>query len=40
MFYGRGQEILEHREKIKLATLAARRKMHYVNQTGQLIQTS
>jgi putative transposase len=31
-FYGRGQEILDHREKIKLATLAMRRKMHYDNQ--------
>ena len=34
VFYGRGQEILDQREKIKLATLAMRRKMHYDNQTG------
>jgi transposase InsO family protein len=32
VFYGRGQEILEQREKIKRATLAMRRKMHYDNQ--------
>jgi hypothetical protein len=36
VFYGRGQEILEQREKIKLPTLAQRRKMHYDNQTRQL----
>lgn len=29
VFYGRGEEILEQREKIKLATLAMRREMHY-----------
>ena len=34
VFYGRGQEILDQREKIKLATLAMRRKMHYDNQAG------
>ena len=34
VFYGRGQEILDQREKIKLATLAIRRKMYYDNQTG------
>jgi transposase InsO family protein len=34
VFYGRGQAILDQREKIKLATLAMRRKMHYDNQTG------
>ena len=34
VFYGRGQEMLDQREKIKLATLAARREMHYDNQTG------
>ena len=32
VFYGRGQEILDQREKIKLTTLAMRRKMHYDNQ--------
>jgi putative transposase len=36
VFYGRGQEILDQREKIKLATLAMRRKMHYDNQVRQL----
>ena len=36
VFYGRGQEILDQREKIKLATLAQRRKMHYDKQAGQL----
>ena len=40
VFYGRGQEILEQREKIKLATLAQRRKMHYDNQTRRLNQMS
>jgi putative transposase len=34
VFYGRGQKILDQREKIKLATLAMRRKMHYDNQAG------
>ena len=34
VFYGRGQEILDQRENIKLATLAMRRKMHYDNQAG------
>jgi transposase InsO family protein len=33
VFYGRGQAILDQREKIKLNTLAMRRKMHYDNQT-------
>jgi len=32
VFYGRGQEILDQREKIKRSTLAMRRKMHYDNQ--------
>jgi transposase InsO family protein len=31
VFYGRGQAILDEREKIKLNTLAMRRKMHYDN---------
>jgi putative transposase len=34
VFYGRGQEILDRREKIKLTTLAMRREMHYDNQAG------
>ena len=34
VFYGRGQAILDQREKIKLVTLAMRRKMHYDNQAG------
>jgi len=29
VFYGRGQHILNRREKIKLETLGLRRKMHY-----------
>ena len=33
VFYGRGQLILNQREKIKLNTLSMRRKMHYDNQT-------
>ena len=33
VFYGRGQTILDQRERIKLNTLAMRRKMHYDNQT-------
>lgn len=32
VYYGRGQAILNQREKIKLNTLAMRRKMHYDNQ--------
>ena len=32
VYYGRGQEILDRREQIKLNTLAMRRKMHYDNQ--------
>ena len=34
VFYGRGQEILDQREKIKLATLMMHRNMHYYNQAG------
>ena len=33
VFYGRGQVILDQREKIKVNTLSMRRKMHYDNQT-------
>jgi putative transposase len=36
VFYGRGQAVLERREKIKLTTLAARRQMYYDNQTKTL----
>ena len=32
VYYGRGQQVLERREQIKLNTLAMRRKMHYDNQ--------
>ncbi len=32
VYYGRGQQVLERREQIKLNTLAMRSKMHYVNQ--------
>ncbi len=32
VYYGRGQQILDRREEIKLNTLAMRRKMHYDNQ--------
>ena len=40
VFYGRGQEILDQRQLIKQATLAARRKMHHDNQTRRLNQMS
>jgi transposase InsO family protein len=40
VFYGRGQEILDQREKIKRSTLAMRREMHYDNQARQLTQMS
>jgi transposase InsO family protein len=40
VFYGRGQGILDQREKIKLATLAMRRKMYYDNRAGQLTHMS
>ena len=32
VFYGRGQQILERRERIKSDTLSARRQMYYDNQ--------
>ena len=32
VYYGRGQQILNKREKIKLKTLALRKQMHYRNQ--------
>jgi len=34
VFYGRGQEILDQREAIKLNTLAVRGKMHYDNRNN------
>ena len=40
VFYGRGSEILDQREKIKRASFAMRRKMHYDNQARQLTQMS
>ncbi len=36
VFYGRGQAILNQREKIKLNTLSMRRKMHYDNQPSYI----
>ena len=36
VFYGRGQEILDQRETIKLTTLVIRRKMYYYNQVGHV----
>ena len=36
VFYGRGQSILDQREKIKLRTLAMRRQMYYINQAKSL----
>ena len=35
MFFKRGQEILEQREKTKLVTWAMRRRMHHDNQARQ-----
>ena len=32
VYYGRGQQVLDRREQIKLNTLAMRREMHYDNQ--------
>ena len=34
VYYGRGQEILDQRETVKLNTLAMRRKMHYDNRNN------
>jgi putative transposase len=36
VFYGRGQEILDQREKIKLTTLEMRMEMHYDNRAGHI----
>jgi len=40
VYYGRGRAILEEREKIKLKTLAMRKKMHYDRQERLLTQMS
>jgi putative transposase len=40
VFYGRGAEILEQRERIKQNTLAMRRQMHYDRQRNHLTQMS
>ena len=36
VYYGRGQSVLDRRERIKLKTLAMRKQMHYDNRTNQL----
>jgi len=36
VFYGRGQQILERRQQIKLNTLASRKQMHYHNRAQNL----
>jgi hypothetical protein len=36
VYYGQGQTILKHRERIKLKTLAIRRPIHYANRVNQL----
>jgi len=40
VYYGRGQEILEQRENIKLNTLAMRRQLHYERQSKLVTQMS
>ena len=40
VYYGRGGEILEQREKIKLNTLAMRRQLHYDRQSKLVNQMS
>ena len=40
VYYGRGQEILEQRENIKLSTLAMRRQLHYDRQSKLVTQMS
>ena len=40
VYYGRGAEILEQREIIKLNTLAMRKQMYYDNSTSTLTQMS
>jgi|TARA_B100001971_G_scaffold47165_1_gene42115 transposase InsO family protein len=36
VYYGRGQAVLDQRERIKMQTMAARRQMHYDNQARNL----
>ncbi len=36
VYYGRGQAVLDRREKIKVQTLAARRQMYYDKQARNL----
>ena len=36
VYYGRGQTILNRRERIKLKTLAMRKQNHYANRANQL----
>jgi len=36
VYYGRGQTVLDRRERIKMQTMAARRQMHYDNQARNL----
>ena len=36
VYYGRGQTILNRRERIKLKTLAMRKQIHYANRVNQL----
>ena len=36
VYYGRGQTILNRRERIKLKTLAIRKQNHYANRANQL----
>jgi len=36
VYYGRGQTILNRRERIKLKTLAMRKQTHYANRANQL----
>ncbi len=40
VYYGRGQKILEKREKIKIDTSAMRRQMHYDKQAKSLTRMS
>jgi len=40
VYYGRGQEILEQRENIKLNTLAMRRQLHHDRQSKLVTQMS
>ena len=40
VFYGRGQQVLDRRQQIKLNTMAMRKQMHYHNRTQNLNQMS